>query len=154
MISNSFKEGCIEYTVEMKTAESFPNIDLNDWNDGYIAFSNDEIRVQHIKNRSLKDMLNGRVEGINGIEGYLIEIDLWRNKDGIYEELSIEREDREFLYQGWKLYTQLKENQKHNCYFRVVDTYARANSKIFKDNELKSIEVIFPEHRLHFFITI
>lgn len=162
-----FKEGFVAYTV---AHELPPDFSLDGWDDGYIAFSNKEFPVNNkIKGMPFKDIIKVRYnkgnlppDALKDAEGYLMELDLWRHKDGVYEEISIEREDRGFLVQHWKLYADGKEGDgyeatgnkgKFNCYYywRVAETKPRGNS-IFKD--LKSIEVVYPEHRLHFFLTV
>ncbi len=160
MIPDSFDKGYIDYTVEKKNIDDLEkeNIDLSTWGDGYLAFSNKELRLTDLPGDSdINTLLKDKITNINGIEGYLMEINLWGKNNEAYEEISIEREDSGFLYQRWKLHTELKENHEPNCYYRKVDTLPRkpiaGAERLFNSNELKSIEVIVSSGRLHFFIT-
>lgn len=150
-----FNDGCIEYSVTSKIPVGFF---LEGWDDGYVAFSNKEFRLEEIKKKldgkSLSAIENINVKGvIEGAEGFLMEIGLWRKSDdGSYAEISIEREDVGFLVQEWKL-SKVKSDRSMLCYYREVETKPRGNS-IFKDSSIKSIEVIVPENRLHFFLTV
>lgn len=149
---NSWEEGYIEYKVDTIKSQDV-NIIFDDWHDGYVAFSMGEKRLKDIKDKDFAELIKGRVNDISGVEGYLMEVDLWRkNTDGSYEEIYIEREDRGFFLQQWKLSKNRFDGSKP-CYYHDADTQPRSNLKLFGKNELKSIEVIEPEHRLHFFIT-
>lgn len=157
MKENRWEEGYIEYTVTQNSDE-INSLNLSDWKDGYIAFSNWEYRLNNdIKKLSLQEIMgkqlkNNKISCIKEAEGYLMEINLWKQTNGVYEEISIEREDSGFLAQHWRLSTKESEGSKP-CYYRDADTQPRANLKLFEKKELKSIEVIEPENRLHFFIT-
>lgn len=154
MQENQWKNGYIEYKVE-EIKDPSEKINFAQWHDGYVAFSKGEKRFKDndIKGKNFAEFIKDRVEDINGVDGYLMEVDLWRkNSDESYEEISIEREDRGFLVQQWKL-SESKFDGSKPCYYRDANTQPRANLKLFKENELKSIEVIEPEYRLHFFIT-
>lgn len=147
-MAEDFKEGFVTYTVTYELPSDFS---FNGWDDGYAAFSMGEKRMKDIKERDFLELVQDRVTGINGVEGYLMEVDLWRsNSDRSYEEISIEREDKGFLVHQWKLETNTTNNS--NCYWRFAETQPRGNSILNKES-LKSIEVIVDEHRLHFFIT-
>lgn len=154
-MGEDFKDGFVTYTVTRELPSDFS---FSGWDDGYVAFSKGEKPLKDIlanidiKDKSFVDVINNKIDGIYGVEGFLMELDLWRNNnDGAYEEISIERNDSGFLVQEWKLET--KSEKDRNCYWRMVDTSPRDNS-IFKDLELKSIEVVYPENRLHFFLTV
>ncbi len=148
-----FEKGFIEYKVSREPAID-QDLTCQDWDDGYLAFSKGEKRLENIDLAKLNDFQNQKVQGIGSVEGYLMEIDLWRSRNGIYEEIAIERDDTGFYCQKWELDT---ENKEFNCYYRRVKTLVRkaiGNAKeIFKNDELQSIEVVYPEKRLHFFIT-
>lgn len=151
---NIFSDGFITYTVETKSTHELPSgFSFNDWDDGYAAFSNCEKRLKDIKGRDFSELVKDRVTGISGAEGYLMEVDLWRrNSDGTYEEISIEREDRGFLVQQWRL-SKNNFDGGEPCYYCEADTQPRSNLRLFEKDELRSMEVIMPEHRLHFFLT-
>lgn len=147
MANNKFEKGFVSYTVTSKVPD---NLSFNSWADGYIAFSKGEMRLNEIKYRDFSELIKNRITGISGVDGYVMEINLWKsNGDGSYEEISIEREDKGFFIQSWKL-SKNEIDDGIMCYYREVNTQPRGNS-IFK--ELKAIEVIVPEYRLHFFIT-
>ena len=189
-MSENYEEGFVEYTVTYELPSGFS---FSGWDDGYIVFSKGEKLLKDIlcdiKDKNPAEIFEDKVKGINGVQGYLMEVDLWRHKDGVYEEISVEREDRGFLVQQWKLDTGMKNNAAKEvinnapsslsspaggvdsnvsppltggdkgegvlcylCYWRFAVTQHRGNS-IFESEPLKSIEVIVPEHRLHFFIT-
>ena len=158
MKNNDYKDGFVTYTMKF----SIDDTDLESWDDGYLAFSNTELRINDklLNGLKLEDILNGS-SSVNGVEGYLMEVDLWRHEGGVYKEISIEREDRGFLVQRWSLHTNIKENEKpdgYKCYYRKVNTLPRRpiadGARLFGDGELQSVEVIVPKRRLHFFITI
>lgn len=155
-----FMDGFIKYDVLVLDTpelqkEHLDNIGLSDWADGYLAFSNTEKRLSDLKTHNLPDLFS---KGLSGVEGYLMEVDLWKNKNGIYEEVSIEREDDYLLLQMWTLDA---TSQMKNCYYRKVETIPRGSTlqptrslqPTFKDKDLNSLEVVFPEKRLHFFIS-
>jgi len=149
---NAFSDGFIEYHTSLKPlSDARSLLQSGDWKDGYAAFSNAEIALDKISAAQISDAMEGRVQGIQGVEGYLVETDLWWHTNEYFEEISIEREDNGFYCQHWKLH-QKPENA--NCYYRSVETLPRNNSTVFKDTPLQSVEVIWPERRLHFFITI
>lgn len=167
MDDKNFREGRITYTVEFEKSDALSCIgDLKDWQGGYIAFSNKEFSL---KNAELKSFVENHGEEIQKVidkkakdipalkdtesGGYIMEIDLWRHEHDVYEEIAIEREDRGFLYQCWRLEPRQAENESVRCYWRKVNTSPRDNS-IFKGESLRSVEVIWPEKRLHFFITM
>lgn len=149
-MEREFYEGFIKYQVKFEIEDE---IELRDWDDGYIAFSNGEKRLKELLSMfsisTISELLQLKFNPVDGIEGYVVEVDLWRSRNNVYEEISIEREDRGFLLQHWILSQKELENSKP-CYLREVETLPRKNS-LFK--RLSSIEVIIPEFRLHFFIT-
>lgn len=154
----NFADGWVEYT-----AREIPenNIDLKEvspanWDDGYLAYSQGEIRID--KRMNDIDFVN-RTHGTNGVKGYLMEINFWKKTVDTYEEISIEREDSGFFYQKWTLHTKPGDYAKPNyrCHYRKAPTMVREpigkGAKQFEDDDLSSIEVVCPERRLHFFIT-
>jgi len=158
MTTNGFIEGFLVYECESKSIENLlKDYDFAGWDDGYLAFSKGERRLQDIKD-DIKDLIKGdkqgKVAGLERIEGYLMEINLWRTKDECPEEIVIERDDNGFYCQRWNLFKQAppKKENLYDCLYRTADTFPRRNS-IFKDQPFESIEVIVPQNRFHFFIS-
>lgn len=158
MGQDNFNEGYLFYECGLKTMDELrKDFDFKNWSDGCLAFSNTEKRLDEVSS-TIVDLIKGdekgKVTGIEGINGYLMEIDLWRKVDDRHEEICIEREDNGYYYQSWKLMKQ-PPTQEHYyaCYYRYVETLPRYNS-LFKNNPLKSAEVIIPQNRFHFFITV
>lgn len=149
-----FKEGFFQYRTQIcdfnGLREKIGN--LKQWDDGYLAFSNTELRLTQID--LPLDALEGRINGkIPEAEGYLMEVDLWRKKDGAYEELYMERNDREFLIEKCVLFEQKdSESNGYMCFWRETDLITNERS-IFKKEEISAAEVIVPDVRLHIFIT-
>lgn len=156
MKNNGFIDGFLVYECESKSIENLlKDYDFAGWDDGYLAFSKGERQLQDIKDK-IKDLIKGdkqgKVAGLEGIYGYLMEIDLWRKNGDCPEEISIERDDNGFYCQRWNLFKKVPPEKYYDCLYRTVDTFPRRNS-IFKDQPLESIEVIVPQNRFHFFIT-
>jgi len=156
--AKEFGDGWLDYKVntlkilkELKTA-MWPE---SEWEDGYVAFSRGECRWCDIPEDRRAGLWNERVSGIRGVEGYLMELNLWRSEAGVNEEICIERQDSDFYCQYWRLDT--KQQEETNCYYRHAETIRRdlvgRRKAIFKSDLVQTIEVIAPENRLHFFIT-
>jgi len=133
------------------------DLDLSQWADGFLAFSTAEARLSGIRNRYTQDWLTGEIDPFEAFDGYLMEIDLWRKSGGVFEELVLEREDDGFYRQYWKLSTD-PAVEDANCLWQAAATQVRDSidtAPVFdlKSNDLRTIEVIAPKHRLHFFIT-
>ncbi|KJR40059.1 hypothetical protein MCHI_004043 [Candidatus Magnetoovum chiemensis] len=159
-LDNDYKAGYIEYDTSF--VDTFDDINkcvgtLNDWDDGYLSFSTNEFRrsAPEISGRDLETLMTGAVNGIKDTAGYLLEVDLWRTKSGVYEEISIEREDKGFLWQKWRLfpYDKIPADREPNCYYRKVKVYTLDNSKVFKPGKTDAIEVVCYEKRMVFFMT-
>jgi hypothetical protein len=164
-----FSAGYLEYEVKIAASpDEVINLlgkdGFSGWHDGYVAFSKGEKRLKGdtLKASNLNTLLTKPPEdnGLKDVEGYLMEIDLWRTNGGwSYEEISIEREDRGFFCQKWTLYTSLEAFQAHSqpncyyCYYRQAETMPILQEKLFDKDDLLSMEVIVPAQRLHFFIT-
>ncbi|HOL06556.1 MAG TPA: hypothetical protein PK864_11085 [Syntrophorhabdaceae bacterium] len=149
-----FKEGLLQYTTRISDFNGLREEigDLKQWDDGFLAFSNAEFRIAHIDLPidDLKERVNGK---ISKAEGYLMEVDLWRKKDGAYEELYVERDNRDFLIEKWVLLEQKdSESTGYMCFWRDTDVVINERS-IFKKEEISAVEVIVPDVRLHIFIT-
>ncbi|RMG04484.1 MAG: hypothetical protein D6726_03275, partial [Nitrospirae bacterium] len=153
-----FQKGFLIY--EVLQVETPVSVNPDQWDDGYLAYSTVEERLSAVKgkDKDLKTLFSSHT-GDSG-RGYLMEADLWRERDGVYEEMSIEREDGNFLIQTWRLYGSAEtppEQGALRCFYRHTKTMPRGLSLergLFKEEELKSIEVVVPERRLHFFITV
>jgi len=156
----AFQDGQLLYETATLVSPSDLSEDRglqSEWNDGYAAFSRGEVRLTGVPNIKVPDLSNEKVSGVNGVEGYLMELNLWRHDgEGIFEEIIIEREDGGYFCQYWKLNTK-STTRETNCYYRQAETFPRktigGRKPLFADNEMRSLECIVPEHRLHFFIT-
>lgn len=172
MSKNDFSDGFVFYESGLKTLSDIDSLipDFFRWKDGYIAFANTEMRVNALKKEDVsKIVYTNPVDGIANVKGYVMEMDLWKKdaNKGIWEEIALEREDKGFFCQHWKLFAKGKTDdpdfkKADCCYWRKADTLVRKpvgrDSSIFGDTKkndlvLKTIEVICPKHRLHFFIT-
>jgi hypothetical protein len=155
MKENDFLPGYITWRLQKKSKEQILNdsIDLSVWDDGYIAFSNQELRLNQVQ-MDFKTLLASEPVNKNG---YLMEIDLWRHENEMYEELSIERDDDGFLCQTWTLNVKLCQEITPNCFYRKVNTLTRHNvqggNAVFDREQLKSIEVVMFEKRITLFLT-
>jgi hypothetical protein len=150
MPEHEFEDGHLTYEI---ATEAMPAFDLSEWDDGYLAFSNAERRLSELKDLPVSRLLGGKAQGIDGVEGYLMEVGLWRSRDEVFEELSVEREDRGYFAQRWRLETRPTDGKTANCHFRRATTQPRAKGKLFSGSDLRSMEVVCPATRLHFFIT-
>jgi len=123
------------------------------WDNGYLAFSNREILYADLPaGRLSAALLRDRVTDLEGIEGYLMEIDLWRNCDGRLEELVAERADCGWQVQQWTLRTDVAEDEG-NCWYRPAATRPGGHHhgrELFE--QLSTIEVVWPERRLNIFL--
>jgi hypothetical protein len=154
----NFNDGFLRYETGMKQAESPDSfVDISQWEDGYIAFSELEKRIH-----DLGDMEFSLTDRIHGL-GFVTEIDVWRHGNGVWEELVLEREDHGYFMQHWTLFDQAENRPEKTraCYWRQAETTARkplGNPGIFcaspkKDSPLHALEIICPDQRLHFFLT-
>ena len=87
----SKKRGVIAYEACLKSLnETQELVDDPKWSDGYLAFSNSEMRLGHVSARPLSPLLDdtrGKVANVTGAEGYFMELKLWCGQDGVREEL-------------------------------------------------------------------
>lgn len=171
MTANEFSDGFLAYeagpVLEPNEVAAKLGV-LSDWSGGFLAFSagvsldgsgnaqpGEAVLDEKLKRRDIATLLGHKVENIPGVQGYLMELNLWRKPaDGIAEEVCVEREDGGFFYQQWTLRGNketVSSSQEMPCYFRKAETFPRGNS-IFKKS-LSSVEVIVPRDRLHFFLT-
>lgn len=159
MCDNGFKEGNIDYKVASGvTPAALADTVKGSWEDGFVAFANGEKRLGDISEIPLDAVffaqkINGRLD--QKIEGYVAELNLWRKEESLMLEISAEREENTFFVQSWKLDTAPAPGTG-NCWYREAATRTGSHHKdgrrIFSD-ELKTIEVVWPEKRLNFFIT-
>lgn len=155
--SNTFESGSLVWVSGI-----FPPEDLalrfleKAWDDGFVAFSNGERRVNTIGGRqAMADLLAQRIEGQDGLEGFLMEGGLWRaSTTSVYEELAMEREGDNFFVQHWRLSPEKMANKEEMpCFYRKAQTFVRGNLvNIFPEQTIPTFEVIVPEHRLRFYI--
>lgn len=124
--------------------------DLAAWRDGFVAFSSRETRLQAFQESGLALTW----ERIDQESGYVMEINLWRDQDGVLEELCMERTDCGFLVQEWKLETTAPAEQG-NCYYREVQCRPRQGtaSNIFTGSSVPCMEIVHPETRMHVFMS-
>jgi len=161
MSSSEFQDGFITYESGIRKPGDFGTIAAQEWDNGYLAFSNREIRWRERNGHPLIDLFEGKADGkIQDVKGYLMEVGLWRSEnDRMFEEVCIEREDRGLFFQRWILITAGFKLEKPTdyCYYRKAQTMAGGwhskKHRIFENKDLKSIEVVVPKTRLHFFIT-
>jgi hypothetical protein len=153
----SFQAGWLEWQVKILDAEKVRSGFLERaWSDGFVALSNGELRLKDVGGtESLSRLLQGRIENLHDLEGFLMEAGLWRETDGCHEELALEREGDEFFVQHWKLTTGDNSDQAGlRCYFREAKAFVRGNlNKLFPENNIDTFEVIVPEDRLRFYLT-
>lgn len=159
MRDNAFEGAWLDYEIlTLNADEAAALLQPSEWDDGFLAFSNTEMRLKDLpRGLSSFDLCCKSIDGLDGVEGYLMEADLWRRRGEVFEEISLEREHRCFFFQKWKVRL-VTGKEKSNCYWQLAKTFARtpigSGKDLFgKGNLLPSIEVIQPETRLHFFIT-
>ncbi len=154
-----FKEGYLSYEVHFNVVD-FTKYDWSLWDDGFLAFSNDERRFDNTSHPAqIPLLLSGDKQKTPN--GYLMELDLWRTPlQGVFRELVLEREGTSFFLQDFTLCKTPPDGQKPNCYFADAETrpIKRDANKpgkrsLFESNEVNSIEVVVPDTRLHVFIT-
>lgn len=154
-----FHEGYLSYEVHFNISD-FNKYDWSLWDDGFLAFSDHEIRFDKQSDPGrIPSLLSG--DNQKTANGYLMELNLWRaSSQGIFRELVLEREGESFFVQDLTLYKTPPEGKKPNCYFADADTRPpEINPKktkrksLFELNQLGSIEVVVPESRLHVFLT-
>jgi len=152
---DDFKSGGLVYEADFQDPAP-AELDLSQWRDGYVAFSRGEKRISELGGVDVESLLSKGSENIPGAQGIVIEIGLWRNDNGVFEEVSIEREDGGFFRQYWRL-SEEADGEEADCYFRHAGTRARKGINrpgLFGDEgDLNAVEVIVPKKRLHFYIT-
>jgi hypothetical protein len=151
MNDNGFKDGTIRYApAAMTPAELAAAVGNGVWQGGYVAFSRGEKRLAELDSGSItEEFLRGRVASIPGAEGYVAEVNLWCAHGDTIEEISAEREENTFFVQQWALDTKPQDGTG-NCWHRKAATVA---SSLLYTGKLASVEVVWPQYRLNFFIT-
>jgi hypothetical protein len=155
MNGGAFKEGHLAYTVEEMEPQKAAAVLKETWQNGFLAFSNAEIRLAGDTPDQLAGLTLGRVEMIeSGVSGYLMEAGLWRKdvETGHFVEVVLEREGDHYFVQRWELDINPASGNCCNCFYRETATLP-AREGLFKKEGLGVIEVIVPGSRLHFFIT-
>jgi hypothetical protein len=125
------------------------------WENGYLAFSSGEVRLEAVRGQAIA--VAERIVGFPGVEGYLMEAGLWRANGTAFEEIAAEREDTRFWLQRFFLETNV-HIEDANCVYKPAATFEReripsSKAPLFRDDELRTIEVVCPLSRLHIFIT-
>lgn len=162
MNRSEFQNGYLIYDVKIVSDPMYILPVLKEhWYEGYVAFSKGEMRwssfVQNFSGEWDK-LLEGR-HSLKGVEGYIMEINLWRDEAGIiYEEFSLEREDNGFFSQRFQLHTDkdtVGERKAMECYYRYCkNAFTITRSKpLFKTGDLNFIEIVVPDFRLNIFLT-
>ncbi|MCX7635113.1 MAG: hypothetical protein N2Z74_05135 [Syntrophales bacterium] len=153
MNSATFHEGSLQWQAASMTSDAIAEQFLQQtWDDGFLAFSDSERRLDKEGFLLLTAALKGRADAVGGPTGYLMEAGLWRNRGAIVEELSLEREGEVFFVQYWRL-TRHAPPEAANCYWREAATFVRGNlGHVFVGN-IKTLEVIVPDHRLRLYLT-
>ena len=152
-----FMEGKLTYTVARMTPEELATVVAGIWANGYVAFANTEKHLGDLNGIGLDArFLSERVQGVvNGAEGYVMEVDLWRKTGNIIEEVAAEREETTYYVQHWRLDTTPAPGSG-DCWYREADTRPGSHhshgKRIFADS-LKSIEVVWPLERLNFYLS-
>jgi hypothetical protein len=148
-----FQQGCLSYRADFKSEITKDVVELSQWEQGYLAFSQTEEMFDKSTAKGLYALLDksGKIESPD--KGYLMEVNLWKQDRQCLYEIAIEREDRGFFVQRWQLHTQgTPAADQMLCYYRERPMLARANT-VLKNQQLQACEVICPQHRLHFFLT-
>ena len=151
--AKDFKQGFIKFSANKTDKTEILNLleDFEDFKDGFIAFSNIEKRAHEI-NKDFNELLNGRITGLPNVEGYLTEMDLWKNTESEYFEIYIERVENGFYYNYFHLISEKSKEGYENCLYREMKIYPVKS--LFKPGDLSGIEVIIPEKRINIFITV
>jgi len=159
MSDKGFNKGNLSYTVTRGvTPEALAGMLAGAWRGGYVAFANGERRLDQLAgaidtaflSRRVQD-LPGRLKDPGNTGGYVTEIDLWRQEGALLEEIAAEREEDSFIVQHWRLDTAPAD--AGNCLHRAADTQAGAYRGRLYSGRLATVEVVWPERRLNFFIT-
>jgi hypothetical protein len=156
MSDSGFTKGQLIYTVASITPAELAAKTDGIWKDGYVAFANSEKRLSQLPNSMDADFFSQRVQAVPGAEGYVTEINLWRKNGSVIEEIAVERDENRFYLQHWLLETSPK-NGTGNCWYKAAKTEAGSHHnkgrRLF-NGSLKSIEVVWPEKRLNFYLTV
>ncbi len=155
MCDNGFKKGQLTYTAASMTPGELAAKLNGSWKDGYVAFATTEKRLSQLPVTMDESFLRERVQGIEDAEGYVSEVNLWRNDTSTIEEIAAEREENIFYVQYWSL-KKGPESGKENCWYCEADTKAGShhnNDKRLFSGTLKSVEVVWQEKRLNFYLT-
>lgn len=155
MSDNGFKKGQLAYTAASMTPGELAARINGSWKDGYVAFATTEKRFNQLPVTMDESFFRERVQGIADAEGYVSEVNLWRNDISTVEEIAAEREENSFFVQHWLLKTDPAAGAE-NCWYGEADTKTGShhnNDKQLFSGALKSVEVVWPEMRLNFYLT-
>jgi len=160
MSDNKFKKGNLSYKINPGvTPQALADLVSGDWRGGYVAFANGERRLDQLSGSNMdSELLSRRVQDLPGrlkepgnTGGYVTEIDLWRQDGDVLEEIAAEREEDTYTVQHWRLDT--APAGEINCRYREADTIAGSYRGRLYSGCLTTVEVVWPEQRLNFFIT-
>lgn len=157
MKNNGFKEGKLTYTTAAEmTPEDLSTLLAGGWADGFVAFAASEKRLNDLEDVAFDPrFLSERAQGISGAEGYVTEINLWRKNAKVHEEVAAERQENTWYVQHWILSTDTVGDGA-TCWYRDAQTrtgsHHMGGKRLFSDR-LATIEVVWPEKRLNFYIT-
>jgi len=155
MSDNEFKKGLLVYKATSMSPGELAAIINGSWKDGYVAFATTEKRLNQLSIAMDEVFFRERIQGVTGAEGYVTEVNVWRTDKSIIEEIAAEREENSFYVQHWLLETDPTSGTE-NCWHSEADTKAGAhhnNDKRLFNGSLKSMEVVWPEKRLNFYLT-
>ncbi len=160
MSDNEFSKGNISYTVTCGVSpEALADLLSGVWKGGYVAFANGERRLDQLGGSAIDAaLLSRRVQELpdrlkepGNTEGYVTEIDLWRQEGAVLEEIAVERKENSFTVQHWRLNTTPAD--AGNCLYREANTLAGSYRSRLYNGRLATVEVVWPDQRLNFFIT-
>lgn len=148
-MNNQYRQGHFSFiSREIPVQDdSFP--DPAGWDDGFVAYSSREERLgQFLKNNAVLSCGHVSQE-----DGYIMEVNLWKEQGTVLEEVCVERLDGSLLEQKWTLEMD-PSPEKANCYFRETEAVFREGikDKIFSGT-LTCVEVIQPDTRMHVFMS-
>ena len=181
-LPTTFQKGLFRYRTENITRIDPQYFASKTWKDGYYAFSHREIRKRTFEKKfdpealASLNLFDDRLV-LDGENAYLNEIGLWGPcpldalpkpvasvAEAAFREISIERERDAFFLQEWILVLPSDPPADDftdkacripgwvRCYTRKVAP--SSVTPLFKSKSLAAMEIIFPEKRIHPFLTI
>ncbi|WP_028575718.1 hypothetical protein [Desulfonatronovibrio hydrogenovorans] len=148
-MSNQYRQGYFNFISREIPVQDYSFPDPAGWDDGFVAYSAREERLgDFLKNNAVLSCGH-----VSQKDGYIMEVNFWREKNSVLEEVCIERLDGSVLEQRWTLEIE-PAPEKANCFFRDVETMVRngTESGIFS-GAMDCVEVIQPDIRMHVFMS-